>query len=126
MNMKFLEVVTPPPDIYNVSSTRNTFWEENFIPVNMTSCGRRNVRKNRETKNGEKYIILEISSKLDCLDNREVIYSESKDYMGIPGKGMTTYMYLRTKRTNKKQKARFSITDITNQDFRKLLNKFKN
>ena len=92
----------------------------------MKSFGRHNVRKYRDIKNGEKYIILEIFSNIDCLDNREATSSESKDYMGIPGKGMTTYISLRTKSTNKKQKARFDITDITNQYFRKLLKKFKN
>ena len=39
---------------------------------------------------------------------------------------MTTYINLRTKRSNKKQKSRFAINDITNQDFRKLLRKFNN
>ena len=69
---------------------------------------------------------MDISFKLDCLDKREVTYSESKDYMGRPGKGMTASLAIRNKMSNKKQKARFSITDITNQDFRKLLKKFKN
>ena len=85
----------------------------------MTSCGRRNVRKQREIKNGEKYIILDISSKLDCLDQREFTSSESKDYIVIPGKGVTNSLSHRTKRSNNKQKARFAITDITNQDFQK-------
>ena len=46
--------------------------------------------------------------------------------MVIPGNGMTNSLSLRTKRSNKKQNARFDITDITNQYFRKLLNKFNN
>ena len=46
--------------------------------------------------------------------------------MGIPGKGLTTYLALRTKIPNNKQKARFAITDITNQYFMKLIKKFKN
>ena len=46
--------------------------------------------------------------------------------MEIPGKGMTTSLAIMTKRTKNKQKARFAITEITNQDFRKLLNKFNN
>ena len=46
--------------------------------------------------------------------------------MGRPGKGLTTSLYLRSKVPNKKQKARFSITDITEQDFRKLIKKFDN
>ena len=43
-----------------------------------------------------------------------------------PRKGMTNSFALRTKRLNKKQKARFTITDITKQDSRKLLMKFDN
>ena len=70
--------------------------------MNITSCGRRNVKKHRDIKNGEKYIILDVSSRLYFLDKREVTSSYSKDCMGIPGKGMTTYMDLRNKRQNKK------------------------
>ena len=46
--------------------------------------------------------------------------------MGIPGKGLTNSLDLITKRSNKKQKARFDINEINNQDFRKLLRNFKN
>ena len=46
--------------------------------------------------------------------------------MDIPGKGMTNFLALRTKISNKKQKAGFDITDISNQDFRKFLKRFNN
>ena len=92
----------------------------------MTSCVRRNVRKHREIKNVRKYTILGISYKLDFLDKSEFTSSESKDYMGRPVKGLTTSLSLSTKGSNKKQKARFSITDSTDQDFSKLLKNFKN
>ena len=42
------------------------------------------------------------------------------------GKGLTTSLTLRTKKPNKKQKSRISITGITNQYFRKFLRKFNN
>ena len=45
--------------------------------------------------------------------------------MGRPGEGMTTSQALGTKRSNKKQNERFSITDINNQDFMKLLKNFR-
>ena len=45
--------------------------------------------------------------------------------MEIPGKGMTTSLAIMTKRTKNKQKARFAITEITNQDLKKFLKKFK-
>ena len=37
-----------------------------------------------------------------------------------------SHLYLGTKSSNKKQKARFSITDINNQGFREFLKKFNN
>ena len=81
------------------------FWEENFAPARMTSCGRRNVRKHRDFNKDEQYIILEISSKIHCLYNSEATSSESSDYMGRPGKGVTTYLDPREKiqTRNKKQ-----------------------
>ena len=92
----------------------------------MKNCERCNVRKQREINNGEKYIILYIYYKLGCMDKREVTSSESKNCMGRPGKKLNTSLDISTKRSNKKQKAKFAITDITNQDFRKLLKKFNN
>ena len=92
----------------------------------MKCRGMRNVSKHREIKNVEKYIILDISSKIDCLDKRKVTSSESKYYMVIPGKELTASIALRTKNSNKKQKSSFNITDIINQEFRKFLNKFNN
>ena len=46
--------------------------------------------------------------------------------MVISGKGMTTYMIIRTKSQNKKQQVRISITYINNQNFSKLLKEFNN
>ena len=67
MNMKLLAVLTQP-SIYNGCYNRKTPWEEKFTPgeftpVNMKNCGLCNVRKNREIKNGDKYITLDISLK---------------------------------------------------------------
>ena len=70
MNMKLLLVVTSPPAIYHGCYTWRMSWEDKFIPVDMTICIRRNVRKHREIKNGEKYIALDIFLKLDFLDKR--------------------------------------------------------
>ena len=101
--MKFIEVVTPPPDIYHDFSIWKTLREYKFIPVNIKNCGRRNVRKHREMKIGDQYIILNISSKLDCMDKREVTSLKIKDYMVISGKGLTTSLALSTKSPNKKK-----------------------
>ena len=72
MNMKFLEVLTSPPDFYHGCSTQKTLWEEKFTMVNMKSCGRRNVEKHKEINNCEQCIILYISSKIYCMEKREV------------------------------------------------------
>ena len=84
INMKLLEVVTPP-SICHGCSTRKAFWEENFTgeekfssAVNMENCGRRNVRKHIETKGTDKYVTLDISLKPDILDKMKIISSESK------------------------------------------------
>ena len=124
--MKLLTVVTQIPAIYNGCFTQNIFWEEKFTPAKMKICGSHNVRKHRDINNSGKYIILDIYFKLDCMDKREFTSSESNYYMGIIGKEMNTSMDFRTKKSNKKQKSRFDINDITNQDFRKLIRKFNN
>ena len=78
MNMKLLSVVTAPY-IYHGCFTRKKFWEENFTgeekftfgnfsAVNMKNCGNRNVRKQREIKDSDKYVTLDILLKFDSLD----------------------------------------------------------
>ena len=57
---------------------------------------------------------------------REVTSSESKDNMGRPGKRLSNFMTLKTKSSNNNQKSRFSINNITKQNFRKLLKYFDN
>ena len=44
--------------------------------------------------------------------------------MGRPGKGMATSLDISTKIQNKKQKAKFFVTDVTNQNFRNFLKNF--
>ena len=125
MNMKFLGVVTPLPAIYHDCSTWKTLWEENCKTVKMTSCGRHNVIRHSEIKDGEQFITLYISFNIYFMDKRKVDSSEPKDYMLRPSKGITTYLAISTKRSNRKQKARFTITAITRQYLSKLLKKFE-
>ena len=117
--MKFLAVVTPPPGISHSCSTCKKF-------ALVIMCGNRNFRKHRDIYNGEQYIFIDINSNIYFLENREVTSSESIGYMERLVKRLTNSLALRTKISNKKQKARFEITDINNQDFRKLLKKFNN
>ena len=77
--MKLIAVVTPLY-IYHGFSIWKTFWEEvftlgKFTPVNMKNCGRRNVRKNIEIKDSDKYITLDILLKIDSQDNMIITYS---------------------------------------------------
>ena len=103
ITMKLLAVVTSS-SIYHGCSTQKTFWEENFTPVKMTSFWRHNVRKHREIKNGEQYIVLGIYLMLDFLDKREVSSSESSYYyVLISGKDRTTSLSLSTKSPNLKK-----------------------
>ena len=74
MNMNILSVVTPL-SIYHGCSARKAFWEENFTPVSMKKCGRCNVRKHREIKDGEKYITLEITLDFGSLYKMKITYS---------------------------------------------------
>ena len=46
--------------------------------------------------------------------------------MGIPGKGLTTYLSPRIKMPHNTYNERFAITDITKQAFSKLLENFEN
>ena len=57
------------------------FWEEKFTlgeftAVNIKNCGRRNVRKHRDIKGGDKYVTLDISLKFDSLDKMKITSSE--------------------------------------------------
>ena len=77
MNMNLISVVTPL-SIYHGYSTRKTFWEENFTPVNMKQFGRCNVRKQREIHYGEKYTTLDISLNFGCLDKMKITLQNQK------------------------------------------------
>ena len=102
MNMKLLEVVTPP-SIYHGFSTPKTFWEEKFTggencfsAVNMKNCVRHNVRKHREIKGSDKYVTLDISLKFDSLDMVKITSLEFKK-SGKTGKGLFTSLGFKAK-----------------------------
>ena len=66
IKMKFLGVVTPS-SIYHGCSTRKMFWEEKFTgkqdlfhSANTKNCGRRKVRKHKESRGSDKCDTLEI------------------------------------------------------------------
>ena len=108
MNMNILAVVTLLY-IYPGCSTRKTFWEVKFTPgeftpVKMKNGGRRNVRKHREIKNGEKYITLDISLKFFSLDKIKITSSDKKYCVGRSEKMLITSLGLKTIVKSKKNK----------------------
>ena len=121
-----LPVIVTPPSIYYGLSTRKSFWEDNFALVKMRSCWIHNVRKHKDINNGDQYISLDISYKLDYIDKRKVTSLVSRYYVGISGKGVTTSLTLRTTRSsNNKNEAILSIADILLQCFMELLEEFR-
>ena len=103
MNMNILAVVTPP-SIYDGCSTRKRFWEEKFTgeenlfsDVNMKYGGCRNVRKHREIKGSNKYVTLEISLKIDSLENMKIASSESKFKLVRSGKWLINSLDFKAK-----------------------------
>ena len=101
--MNLLVVVTQP-SIYHGCSTRKTFWEGNstgkedlFLSVNMNNCGRRKVRKHKYIRGSDKYVTLDISSKVDSLENMKITSSESEGKLERSGKGMITSLGFKAK-----------------------------
>ena len=92
----------------------------------MKNCGRRNVRKHRDTKGSNKYVILDISLKFDSLDKMRITCSESKFRLGISGKGLITSMGLKSKtRPKKYKKARYAIKNVSKKDLSKIIREFE-
>ena len=103
--LKLLPVITPL-SIYHDCSTWKMFWEETFAQVKMKSCGRHNVKENREIKNGEKYIVLEINLKFGNMNKMKITSSKPKYYSGRSGKGLITYLGLKAIKVEKCRKGK--------------------
>ena len=132
MNMKLLEVVTPP-SIYNGCSNRKTFWEGKFTgeeklfsSVNMENFSRCNVRKHRDIKGSDKYVTLYILLKFDSIDKMKIISSYSKEKLGRSGKGLITYLGLKAKVSpHKFKKSRYAIGNISKKYLSKIIREFE-
>ena len=128
MNMKVLAVVTLP-SIYHRCSTQKTSREEKFTgekkftlgeisAANMKNCGRRNVRKHRDIKGSDKYVILDISLKFDSMDKMNITSSESRDNLGRSGKVLITSPGIKSKvRKKNRKKERYAIGNISKKYF---------
>ena len=93
--MNIIAVVTPL-SIYHGCSTWKTFWEGKFTLINMKHFGRCNVQKHRDIKDGEKCTTLEISFDFVSMDKMKITSSEPKDYFEISGKGLITFLGIKT------------------------------
>ena len=89
----------------------------------MRNCGKHNFRKNREIKDSDErvtlnmYEILNISDNFDDLDKMETTSSESKVKMEGSGKWLVTPLALKTKASSKKYKnSRYAIGNVSMKD----------
>ena len=76
----------------------------------MKNYGRCNVRKHREIKGIDKYVTLDILLKFGSLDKMRITSSDTKDNLGISGKGLINSLDIKAKERPKKyKKARYDI-----------------
>ena len=93
--------------------------------MNMKNGGRRNVRKHGDIKGSDNYVTLDISLKFDSLDNIRITSSESKDNLGISGKGFITFLGLKAKvRPNKYKNSRYVIINVIKKYLLKIIREF--
>ena len=60
---------------------------------------------------------MDISLKFGSLGKMKITSSYPKDYLGIPGKGLITYLGIKTNiRPKKNKKARYTITNVSMKD----------
>ena len=92
----------------------------------MKNCGRRNVRKHRDIKGGDKYVTLDISLKFGSLEKMRITSSDPKDNLGISGKGLINSLGLKANSMpNKYKKARYAIVNVSMKDFSKIIREFE-
>ena len=92
----------------------------------MKNCGRLNFRKHRDITDGEKYITLDIYLNFVSLYDMRITSSQTKDYLGGPGKGLITSMGLKTvRRRKKKKKERYAINNFIIKDISKIIKEFE-
>ena len=70
---------------------------------------------------------MDISFKFGSLDNMRITSSDLKDYLGVLGKGLITYLGLKTNIiSNKYQKARYAITNFSIKGLSNIIKEFEN
>ena len=92
----------------------------------MKICGRCKVRKHKEVKGSDKYVALEISSKLDSMDKMKITYSESRGKLERSGKGLIASLGFKNKaRLQKYKKSNYAIRNVSEKDLLKFIKEFE-
>ena len=92
----------------------------------MKNSGRRNVRKHRKIKNGDKYINLDISFKFGSLEKIKITSSYPKDYLGGSWKELITYLVINTIGISKSNKnSSYAITNVSMKYLSKIIIDFE-
>ena len=68
-----------------------------FTAVNMKNGGRHNVSKHRYFRDGDKYIILDISLDIGSLGKMRITSLKKKDNLGRSGKGLITSLGIKAR-----------------------------
>ena len=58
------------------------------------------------------------------MEKRKIAFSEPKDYLGRPGKGLITSLGIKAIRTPNKKEARYEIIDVRLKDISKTIKEF--
>ena len=92
----------------------------------MKICDRRKFRKNKEIKDGDKVVTLDISAKFDILNKMETTSSKSKEKLERSEKELVTALAFNTKvRSPKYKKARYAIVNVSEKDLSKIIKEFE-
>ena len=93
-----------------------------FSSVNMKNCGHRNVRKHRYIKGSDKSVTFDIVLKFGILENMIITSSEPRDNLGISGKRLITYIFIKAKTMPQKyKKARYAIGNVSVKDLSNII-----
>ena len=94
--------------------------------MNIKNSGCRNVRKQIEVKNDDKYTTLYILLIFGSMDKTKRTPSKQKDYLGTPGEGLITSLDLKTiVSQNKNKNSRYGIANVSMKDISNIIKEFE-
>ena len=81
--------------------------------------------KHKKIKCSDKYVTLDISSKVDSLDKMKITSSESKGKFERSGKGLITSLGFKAKVSRQKyKKARYAIVNVSKKELSNIIKEF--